>query len=145
MKQIARSALVEFSAQDMYSLVENIEAYPEFLPWCRASNVLERELGRTVATLVIGMKGINHSFTTENRNRPSESIELQLVEGPFRAFGAKWTFQALGESAARIEFSLSYTLAGGLFARALAPILDQIANTMVDAFISRAESVYGTT
>lgn len=143
MNRIVRSALVEFSALDMYSLVENIEAYPEFLPWCRSSRVLERTDGRTVATLVIGMKGINQAFTTENRNRPAESIALRLVEGPFKAFGANWKFQALSKSSARIEFSMSYALAGGLFAGALAPILDKIADTMVDAFIKRAESVHG--
>lgn len=144
MSRIVRSALVEYSAPDMYALVENIEAYPEFLPWCKSATVLERTDGRTVATLVIGVKGITQSFTTENLNRPAESIDLRLVEGPFKTFFAKWKFHRLNDSAAKIEFSISYTLSSGLFARVLAPIFDQIANTLVDAFISRAEVVYGT-
>lgn len=143
MSEIVRSALVEYSARDMYLLVENIEAYPEFLPWCRSTRVLERVDGRTVATLVIGLKGIDQSFTTENLNNPGSSIDLRLIEGPFKAFRARWNFQALNDSAARIEFSISYTLSSGLLARVLGPVFDQIANTMVDAFIGRAEVVYG--
>ncbi len=144
MSRIVRSALVEFSALQMYSLVENIEAYPEFLPWCNSTRVLERANGRTVATLVIGLKGIKQSLTTENLNCPPLSIDLRLVEGPFKAFSARWDFQALSDSAAKIEFSISYTLSSGLLARALGPIFDQIANTMVDAFIARAQVIYGT-
>src|SRR4051812_43280284 len=85
MSSIARSAIVGYSAMQMFSLVENIEAYPEFLPWCQSTKVLERTQGtadsRTVAELSVGLKGLKQSFTTENINTPGQGIELRLVEG----------------------------------------------------------------
>lgn len=143
MSTIVRSALVGYSAGQMYALVENVEAYSAFLPWCRSSNVLERRDDGTTAALSVGLKGINHSFTTENVNHPGESIEMRLIEGPFRTFRAEWKFHALGPHAARIEFSMAYELSGGLVAKVLNPLFDHIADTMVDAFHRRAEIVYG--
>lgn len=144
MATIARSALVGYSAAQMYALVGNIEAYPEFLPWCRSSEVISRDAERTTARLSVGLKGIQQSFTTENLNRPGEAIEMRLLHGPFKSFRAEWGFHPLGEHAARIEFSMSYQLAGGLLAKVLGPLFDHIADTMVDAFHRRAQAVYGT-
>lgn len=144
MSRIVRSALVGYSAQEMYALVENIDAYPEFLPWCRSSRVLERKEGGTIARMSVGLKGLKQSFTTENLNRPGESIEMRLVEGPFQAFRAAWKFQPLGAHAAKIEFSMGYEFSSGLLAKVLGPLFDHIADTMVDAFIRRAGTVYGT-
>jgi ribosome-associated toxin RatA of RatAB toxin-antitoxin module len=144
MKRIARSALVEHSAAEMYALVEHIEAYPEFLPWCREARVRERTPERTVATLAVGLKGLRYEFTTENANRPHESIELALREGPFRHFAAHWRFAALGPQAARIEFAMEYEFAGTVVSRALGPVFGAIANTMVDAFKRRADAIHGT-
>jgi ribosome-associated toxin RatA of RatAB toxin-antitoxin module len=143
MSTITRSALVGYSALQMYTLVETIEAYPQFLPWCRSAKVLERDEGRTVAQLSVGLKGLNQSFTTENRNTPAQLIEMRLLEGPFSDFRATWNFQPLGEHATKIEFSMAYEFSSRLLARALDPLFDHIANTMVDAFIRRAEAVYG--
>ena len=136
MKRIARSAIVEHAAGELFALVEDIEAYPQFLPWCREARVRERNAGRTVATLAVGLKGVRYEFSTENSNRPPEAIDMRLLEGPFRRF------HALGPRAARIEFSMAYELAGGLVARALAPVFDSIADTMVDAFKRRADQVH---
>jgi ribosome-associated toxin RatA of RatAB toxin-antitoxin module len=143
MKRIARSALVEHSAAEMYALVEHIEAYPEFLPWCRDARVRERAPKRTVATLAVGLKGLRYEFTTENSNRPHESIELKLREGPFRHFAAHWRFAELAPHAARIEFAMEYEFAGALVSRALGPVFEAIANTMVDAFKRRADAIHG--
>lgn len=145
MKRISRSAIVEFAAAELYALVEDIEAYPQFLPWCRAARVRERSASRTVATLTVGLKGVHYEFSTENGNRPPEAIDMRLLEGPFRRFAAHWRFHALGPRAARIEFSMAYEFAGGPVGRALSPIFDSIANTMVDAFKRRADQVYGQT
>ena len=142
MKRIARSAIVEHAAGEMYALVEDIEAYPQFLPWCRGAQVRERSAHRTVAALTIGLKGMRYEFSTENRNRPTEAIDMRLLEGPFRRFEAHWRFRALGPHAARIELVVAYELAGGLAARALAPLFDSIADTMVDAFKRRADHVH---
>ena len=143
MKRIARSAIVEHAVAGLYALVERIEDYPEFLPWCRAARVRERSAGRTVATLAIGLKGVGYEFTTENANLPLEAIEMRLVEGPFRHFAAHWRFHALGAQAARIEFAMEYEFASRVVASALAPVFHAIADSMVDAFKRRADEVYG--
>jgi ribosome-associated toxin RatA of RatAB toxin-antitoxin module len=143
MKKIARSAIVEYSASQMYALVDDIEAYPQFLPWCVEARVLERGPGGTRATLTAGMRGLRQSFTTENSNRAAEAIDLRLVEGPFRHFAAAWRFKALSASACRIEFQLEYAFSSRAIARLLEPLFDRIADTMVHAFTRRAGQVYG--
>ena len=143
MKRVARSAIVAHSAASVYSLVDDIESYPEFLPWCRDAKVLEREPSRTVATLTVGVRGVRHSFTTENANRPGEGIDLQLVEGPFRKFSAVWRFTPLDEHAARIEFLMEYEISNKVLAKVLEPLFDRIADTMVTAFSRRADQLYG--
>ena len=145
MKRIARSAIVECSAEQLYALVEDIESYPEFLPWCLDAHVRERSPGRTVATIQVGVRGIRQQFTTENANSPGQAIEMRLLEGPFRRFAAHWRFAALGAEAARIEFALGYEFANRVIAKALDPLFEQIAGTMVDAFTRRAEALYGKT
>ena len=102
----------------------------------------ERTEDGTRATLTVGMRGLRQSFTTQNVNRPGESMEMRLVHGPFRRFAAAWRFKPLSEHACRIEFSLEYELAGPL-ARLLERLFDQIADTMVDAFSRRAHDIYG--
>lgn len=140
---MVRSAIVEHPAAAVYSLVDDIESYPEFLPWCRGAKVIERSPGRTVATLTVGVRGIRQSFTTENANRPGEGIDLRLVEGPFRRFAAAWRFTSLDERAARIEFSMEYEFSSKVLGKALVPLFDQIADTMVTAFSRRADQLYG--
>jgi ribosome-associated toxin RatA of RatAB toxin-antitoxin module len=139
MKRITRSAIVARSAEDSYALVEDIESYPGFLPWCLVAQVRERAPGRTVATLTVGVKGVRQAFTTENANRPGHSIEMRLLEGPFRRFAAAWRFTPLGAHAAKIEFHLEYEFANRLVARALEPLFEHIADSMVAAFARRAE------
>src|SRR6059058_5384940 len=108
MKRIDRSAIVEHSAAQIFALVEDIEAYPRFLPWCVAATVDERGPAGTRATLTVGVRGLRQSFTTLNRSHPGEAIDLSLVQGPFRRFAAAWRFTPLSERASRIEFSLEY-------------------------------------
>ena len=142
MKQIARSAIVEHSAAEMCALVEDIEAYPAFLPWCVAAVVHERRPGATKATLTVGAGALRHSFTTQNENRPGEAIDMRLVAGPFRRFAGQWRFVPLAPHACRIEFSLRYEFASRALARLLAPLFDRMADTMVEAFVRRAAQVY---
>lgn len=139
MKRVARSAIVPRPAQALYALVERIEDYPGFLPWCTGAIVHERSVGRTVATIDVGMAGVKQSFTTENLNQAGESIDVRLVRGPFRHFMARWTFTPLGEAASRIEFVMEYEFSGVLIARLLEPVFRKIADTMVDAFTRRAQ------
>lgn len=142
MRRIARSAIVECRPRQVYDLVEDIESYPEFLPWCMAAHVRERASGRTVATIEVGMPGIRQSFTTENANTPGKSIDMRLLQGPFRRFEAHWKFVALGATATRIEFAIAYEFADRILATALDPLFEHIAGTMVDAFTRRAERLY---
>jgi ribosome-associated toxin RatA of RatAB toxin-antitoxin module len=141
MKAIARSAIVEHRADEMYALVDDIESYPRFLPWCLAARV-EQAGERKRATLTAGLGAIRQSFTTENENRPGRAIEMRLVEGPFRQFSATWQFTPLGERACQVEFRLRYQFAGRAVATLLEPLFDQIADTMVDAFVRRADELY---
>ena len=142
MKRIARSAIVEHRAEQMFALVDDIESYPRFLPWCTAATVHERTPEGVRATLTIGMRGLRYSLTTQNHNRPGEAIEMRLVQGPFRRFAAAWRFTPLSEEACSIQFSLEYEMSGPL-ARILERAFDHIADTMVDAFTRRAREVYG--
>jgi ribosome-associated toxin RatA of RatAB toxin-antitoxin module len=139
MKRITRSAIVEHPAEEMYGLVDDIESYPAFLPWCRDARV-EQSDGRKRATLTVGLRGLRQSFTTVNRNRPGEAIDMALVEGPFREFSARWRFRALAAQACAIEFTLEYEFASRALGRLLEPLFDHIADTMVDAFKKRADA-----
>jgi ribosome-associated toxin RatA of RatAB toxin-antitoxin module len=141
MKRIARSAIIECNAADFYALVEDIEAYPSFLPWCAAAEVLERTPGRTVATLSLAAKGLRQSFTTENANQPGQAIDMRLLEGPFRHFAAHWRFTPLRADAAKVEFSVEYEFAGRIVARLLDPVFSRLADSTVEAFVRRAADV----
>jgi ribosome-associated toxin RatA of RatAB toxin-antitoxin module len=142
MKRISRSAIVEHSAQEMFALVDDIDSYPRFLPWCTAAKVEERTPTSVHATLTVGMRGLRQSFTTQNDLQPGESMHMRLVKGPFRRFAAAWRFKPLSAEACAIEFELEYQMAGPL-ARVLEPLFDRIADTMVDAFTRRAAELYG--
>src|SRR5712692_2703233 len=138
MKRIARSAIVAHAAAELYALVEAIEKYPRFLPWCLATRVHERGPDGTRATLTVGLHGMKQAFTTQNANHAGESIEMRLLRGPFRHFSAAWRFRAAGERACHIEFSMEYEFASRTLGKLLAPLFDHIADTMVDAFTHRA-------
>ena len=140
MKRIARSAIVECGAEAFYALVEDIESYPSFLPWCAATQVRERAPGRTVATLTLAAKGMRQSFTTENSNLLGRSIDMRLVEGPFRHFSAAWRFAALQPQATKVEFTLAYEFSSRLVAVVLEPVFRRIADSTVEAFTRRAVS-----
>jgi ribosome-associated toxin RatA of RatAB toxin-antitoxin module len=142
MKRITRSAIVEHSAERMFTLVDDVESYPRFLPWCRAAKVEERTAVSVQATLSVGMRGLRQTFSTRNELHPPEAMEMHLVKGPFRHFAAAWRFKALSAQACAVEFSLEYEMAGPL-ARILEPLFDHIADTMVDAFTRRAGELYG--
>ena len=143
MKRIAHSVLVPYAAREMYDLVDGVERYPQFLPWCGGASVLDdREPGR-IARLDIDYHGIRAHFTTSNTNVPGESIVITLVDGPFRHLHGEWRFRALADAASKVELELVYEFASGLLERAVGPVFDHIASTFIDAFVSRAGTVYG--
>ncbi len=141
MDLVERSALVGHGAATMYALVEDIESYPRFLPWCRATEVRLRDAERTVATIHIDYRGVRQSFTTENTKRPDAAIAMRLVEGPFRRLEGEWRFLPLGPGAAKVELRLAYQLASPVLGRLVGPVFEGIANSMVDAFVKRADAL----
>ena len=142
MDLVERSALVAHGAATMYALVEHVESYPQFLPWCRATEVRLRDDARTVATIHIDYRGVRQSFTTENAKQPDASIAMKLVEGPFRRLEGLWQFRPLTDNASKVELRLAYQLASPVLARLVGPVFEGIANSMVDAFVRRADAVY---
>jgi ribosome-associated toxin RatA of RatAB toxin-antitoxin module len=142
MKRIARSAIVPHSAAQLHAVVEDIESYPRFLPWCVGVEVKSRTPTSTVAALAVGLRGVRQSFTTHNENRPPDTIDMKLVEGPFRHFAAAWRFQALGEKACKVEFSMEFEFASRALAALLQPVFEHIADSMVDAFTRRANEIH---
>lgn len=126
----------------MYSLVDDIESYPRFLPWCRSAKVLSRNDDEVRARIDLARSGISKSFTTCNRLAKDKMIEVRLVQGPFRRLDGFWRFDPLGGRGTKITFDLEFEFTG-LVAAVLGPIFHQIANTLVDSFVSRARSLYG--
>jgi ribosome-associated toxin RatA of RatAB toxin-antitoxin module len=139
---VARQALVAYGAAEMYALVEDVESYPRFLPWCSAVEIAARAPGRTVATIHVDFRGVRQAFTTENAHQPGERITMRLVRGPFRHLAGEWRFAQLGEAGCRIEFELAYQLASPVLERLAGPTFNHIANTFVDAFVRRADALH---
>jgi ribosome-associated toxin RatA of RatAB toxin-antitoxin module len=144
MALVRKSVLVGYAAQRMYGLVDGVEHYPEFLPWCGGTELEYRDGQVTRATIRIDYRGIRQSFKTENHTRPPEVIEIRLVSGPFRALDGTWRFTALAPDACRIDFQLHYEFSNKLLERVVGPVFHYIANSFVDAFVKRAEKLYGS-
>jgi len=144
MQRVKRSVLVPYSAAEMFELVDRVELYPKFLPWCGGTEVLKKGDNRKTARIDIDYHGVRAQFTTENVNDPSTSITVTLKSGPFRDLHGEWRFGTLDQNACRVEFDLAYEFATPLLERIVGPVFNNIANTFVDAFVRRAESVYGS-
>lgn len=143
MPSIHRTAVVPYSASQMYALVIDIEAYPDFLPWCRAASVQERGHGHTVATVEIRKGPLHHSFTTKNSLIENERIEMRLVSGPFRQLLGLWEFHSLAQRACKVTLHLEFELSSAVMRAAMGSAFNDIASKMVDAFCKRAGTVYG--
>jgi ribosome-associated toxin RatA of RatAB toxin-antitoxin module len=143
MLRVEKSVLIEYSAQQMFDLVEDIENYPQFLPWCSETRVGFRDEKRTVATMYADFHGIRAHFTTENTKEAPFRMTMKLVEGPFRHLEGGWCFKPLGENACRIDFHLDYEFSNRLVEKIAGPMFDQMANTFVEVSVKRAHQVYG--
>jgi ribosome-associated toxin RatA of RatAB toxin-antitoxin module len=127
----------------MFALVDKIEDYPKFLPWCGGAEVRKREEGKVLAALTINYHGIKQAFTTENTNTPSTEISMLLVEGPFKHLNGTWRFKSLRADACKVEFDLHYEFSSRVLEQIIGPVFSMIANSFVDSFCKRAETVYG--
>jgi len=142
-REVNRSVLVAYSPQQMFALVDAVERYPEFLPWCGGTSVMQRDEATTRATVLIHYRGIKHSFTTENAKQAPHEMVIRLVEGPFRALDGRWRFVQLADRGCKIEFRLHYEFSSKLLEKLVGPVFSYIANTLVEAFVKRAERLYG--
>ena len=143
MDVVDRSALVHYSNDEMFALVSDIEAYPQFLPWCSGARVLSREQDEMIASIGFAVSGVSKSFTTRNRLKPGREISMQLVEGPFSQLEGRWRFIPLGDAGSKISLFLEYDFSSKMVSLAVGPVFNKIANTLVDAFQKRAFEVYG--
>ena len=143
MAVVHKTVLINYSAEQMFKLVDRVEDYPEFLPWCGGVDVEERLGDKLKAKLKINYHGLKQSFTTENTNTPPSSMTMHLVEGPFKHFEARWNFRALREDACKIEFDMQYEFSSRILESVIGPVFSMIANSFVDSFCKRAEQIYG--
>lgn len=143
MPVVEKKVLVPHTAEQMFALVDDVEHYPRFLPWCSRADVHERDNVQLVASLHIDYLKIRQHFTTRNSNQPFESIRMELVEGPFEHLEGRWHFHALGEVGCKIEFSLKYEFSSKILEKLIGPVFSHISGTLVDAFIRHADKVYG--
>jgi ribosome-associated toxin RatA of RatAB toxin-antitoxin module len=142
MAVVHKTVFVAYSAEKMFALVDKVEDYPKFLPWCGAVDIAERSEFELIATLSINYHGIKQRFTTKNINSPPTLMEMNLVEGPFKQLLGRWTFTELRSDACKIEFDLTYEFSSKLLEHLIGPVFGKIANSFVDSFCARAESVY---
>jgi ribosome-associated toxin RatA of RatAB toxin-antitoxin module len=143
MALVEKSMLVEYPAESMFSLVHDVERYPEFLPWCGGAEILSRDEQTVHAALLINYKGIKQRFSTRNRVEMPNLIEITLLEGPFRHLDGRWRFTPLGTQACKVEFALHYEFVNRLLEKLIGPVFTYIANSFIDAFVKRAEALYG--
>lgn len=141
MPSIERSALIASPAADVYALVNDIEHYPVFLPWCAHAEILSKSEAEVVARIDIAVRGRRETLVTRNRLTPTSAIALEMVEGPFRRFRGGWRFTAVGDAGCRVDLGVSFELANRLVGAFAAPILQRIADRVVDAFAVRAREV----
>lgn len=142
MPRISRSALVMYSAEQMYDLVSDIESYAEFLPGCRSGRIDRRDGDELDATLELAKAGLSYSFSTRNTMTPGQSIEMQLLKGPFSQLSGAWTFQSLGEGS-KVSLELEFVMSNRLTEATLGRLIGQMLGAMVDAFGNRAKQIYG--
>ena len=140
MIEVRRSALVGFAAEGMFDLIEAAEHYPAFLPWCSKAVVLARDETMVAAEITVDYHGAHFSFVTRNPKRRPNWMAIRMERGPFRHFEGEWHLTALAPSACKIVFDLRYELGGSIARTIAAPVFDRIANTLVDAYVARAEA-----
>ncbi|MBE0625035.1 MAG: type II toxin-antitoxin system RatA family toxin [Burkholderiales bacterium] len=140
---VEKSVLISHSAAEMYAMVADVDAYPQFLPWCSGTEVKRLDPHRAAATLHVNYHGLRLHFTTENQMDEGALIDMKLMNGPFKHLDGFWRFVPLSEQACKVEFRLSYELSGKLVEKIAGPVFNHIANTLVEVFVKRAAALYG--
>jgi ribosome-associated toxin RatA of RatAB toxin-antitoxin module len=143
MHHISKSAIVPYTPQQMFELVNNIDDYSQFLNWCDSSSILNQSDDQITASVQINQGGLKQSFSTLNTLTPYKSIEMQLLDGPFDELSGEWRFETLGENASKVHLTLQFKFKSMLIDMALSPIFKSISNSQLDAFVARAKYIYG--
>ena len=143
MRHVKRSALVPYSAAELFDLVDDVEAYAEFLPWCSQSEVLNRNDEVVEATLELQKGSVSKAFTTRNLRSPNESITIDLLGGPFRHLQGGWQFQGLGDDGCKVSLEIDFEFESRMLDMVFGAFFQDTCNSLVDAFIQRAGDVYG--
>lgn len=146
MKTIHKNVLIWYSPEEMFALVTDVARYPEFLPWCDRAAVLATEPDGMKAEIGIAFAGIHQTFTTRNTHVPGREVRMKLVDGPFSNLDGCWKFHPLGQGeqrACKVSLELQYSFKSTALAAVIGPVFDKIASNLVDAFVKRAEQIYG--
>lgn len=143
MNHIKRQALVAFSAEKMFDLVNDVASYPDFLPWCSQAKILESTDAQMLAEVTVSGGGFSKSFTTRNHLTKPSDIIMEHVDGPFKSLKGHWRFVSLSDEGCRIELDMSFELDGGVKAMLFGVVFNKIADKLVDAFSQRARDLYG--
>ena len=138
MHNIHKSAIVLHSSKKMFQLVDAVENYPRFLPWCGSTQILERDNSKTIASIEINYKGIRQTFTTENTKKQNKEMMIKLIDGPFQSLSGQWIFKNLGNDSCQIELKLEYQFSNIILEKLISPVFNMIANTFIDEFIKEA-------
>ncbi|MCP4010754.1 MAG: type II toxin-antitoxin system RatA family toxin [Proteobacteria bacterium] len=143
MYNINRSALVPYSSQKMFDLVNDVENYKNYLPWCGGSEVIEESENTSLASITIAFKGVHKSFTTANKLTRHTEIRIAMVDGPFSKLEGIWTFKALEENACKLSVDLDFDFSSRIVGAVIGPVFKIIADSMIDSFCKRAQEIYG--
>jgi ribosome-associated toxin RatA of RatAB toxin-antitoxin module len=146
MKTVHKSVLIWYSPQEMYTLVTDVDQYPQFLPWCDHASVVDQDAGGMTAEVGIAFSGVRQTFVTRNVHTEPTRVDMQLVKGPFSKLDGQWNFHPLGDGsqrACKVELLLNYGFENAVLSKLVGPVFDKIAANLVDAFVKRAQQVYG--
>jgi ribosome-associated toxin RatA of RatAB toxin-antitoxin module len=138
MHNIHKSAIVLHPAQKMFKLVDSVENYPQFLPWCGSTQIIERDNDKTIASIEINYKGIRQTFTTENTKKQDQEMSIKLIDGPFKSLSGEWMFKNLDKDSCQIELKLKYEFSNIILEKLISPVFNMIASTFIDEFIKEA-------
>ena len=142
MHHISKSAIVPYSVEQMYQLVNQVDNYPEFLNWCVDASILKQTESQITASVKINKGAFNQSFTTINNLTKNKRIDMQLKDGPFKSLNGAWIFTKLNDYACKVELELNFNFSSKIVDMAISPIFTSIANSQLGAFVSRAKQVY---
>lgn len=143
MRKVRKSALVPFAAKQMFALVDDVESYPDFLPWCNAVEIRSRSRAAVEATLELEKGALRKRFTTRNSRAEFSAIDLELLDGPFRHLAGGWTFSDLGDEGCKVSLALEFEFDTAMLDVMFGSFFEATCNSLIDAFTTRAHTIYG--